>query len=375
MGSFLHFLQYNNAVPIALAVVFLGAGGVFAATNPETLYRSESTAISIDNTYIAGKDLSSYTPQLRIMGVTEDAEIYYVSYELSTIDIVDAIWQDVVKKDVLKVHKSVLGEYGDLGLYATEQFKQIVDREASYLREVQEIEKKNVTQKVVATAYAGLVGALLDTTTETIPGYVPVVLPPEPEVPMSGTGTTTQSESAQSSVSTDAPPVVEPPTVGGSASTSNQPPSIQLLGESVVRIPLGGSYADLGVVVSNDDNHSLAVYVNDESVALGQIAIDTTVVGSYRIRYVAIDSAGAMASIEREVIVFDPALVVPETQVPVPDMVPPEPEPEPVPETIPETPVEPLPEEALEVAPDTAPVESPAPSEPVEIPQESTPTE
>lgn len=143
----------------------------------------------------------------------------------------------------------------------------------------------------------------------------------------------------------------------------------------MVRIPLGGSYADLGVVVSNDDNHSLAVYVNDESVALGQIAIDTTVVGSYRIRYVAIDSAGAMASIEREVIVFDPALVVPETQAPVPDMVPPEPEPEPVPETIPETPVEPLPEEALEVAPDTAPVESPAPSEPVEIPQESTPTE
>ena len=373
MGSFLHFLQYNNAVPIALAVVFLGAGGVFAATNPETLYRSESTAISIDNTYIAGKDLSSYTPQLRIMGVTEDAEIYYVSYELSTIDIVDAIWQDVVKKDVLKVHKSVLGEYGDLGLYATEQFKQIVDREASYLREVQEIEKKNVTQKVVATAYAGLVGALLDTTTETIPGYVPVVLPPEPEVPMSGTTTTTQSESAQSSVSTDAPPVVEPPTVDGSASASNQPPSIQLLGESMVRIPLGGSYADLGVVVSNDDNHSLAVYVNDESVALGQIAIDTTVVGSYRIRYVAIDSAGAMASIEREVIVFDPAAVVPETQVPVPDTA--SPQPEPVPETIPETPVEPLPEEALEVAPDTAPVESPAPSEPVEIPQESTPTE
>ena len=141
----------------------------------------------------------------------------------------------------------------------------------------------------------------------------------------------------------------------------------------MVRIPLGGSYADLGVVVSNDDNHSLAVYVNDESVALGQIAIDTTVVGSYRIRYVAIDSAGAMASIEREVIVFDPAAVVPETQVPVPDTA--SPQPEPVPETIPETPVEPLPEEALETAPDTAPVESPAPSEPVEIPQESTPTE
>ena len=63
----------------------------------------------------------------------------------------------------------------DLGLYVTEQLKQVIDHEIAYLTEVQDIERKQVSQKVVAVAYSGLVGAFLDDRTEVLPGYTPVV--------------------------------------------------------------------------------------------------------------------------------------------------------------------------------------------------------
>lgn len=57
-----HFFTYNNAVPIALGIIVLGATGTYAATHPEAIYSESQKIVSIDNTYIANKDLSSYTP-------------------------------------------------------------------------------------------------------------------------------------------------------------------------------------------------------------------------------------------------------------------------------------------------------------------------
>ena len=285
--GFLHFLQYHNAVPIALGVLFLGAGSIFAATNPETIYDTTDTVVSVDNTYIATKDLSTYTPSLQIINVTEDDDSYYVEYVLTTIDVVDSVWQDVDKNTTLTVDKKVLGEYGDLGLYVTEQLKQIVDHQIAYLREVQDIERKLVTNKVVATAYSGLVGALLDTTTERIPGYVPVVTPPVPAPEVS---------SSDSSGSSSAP---------ASASTSGTL-TIQLLGDALTRVPLSGEYRDLGVVVSGDTNPTVKAYLNDSEKELGQIVIDTTFARTWHIRYVASDADGLTATVERTVEIYDP---------------------------------------------------------------------
>lgn len=38
MGKLFHFLSYNNAVPIVISVVILGAGSAYAANNPEVLF-------------------------------------------------------------------------------------------------------------------------------------------------------------------------------------------------------------------------------------------------------------------------------------------------------------------------------------------------
>ena len=178
MNKALSFVAYNNAFPIALSVLLLGAGGAFAATPGarDAIYSSQSTVVSVDNSYIANKDLANYTPKTEITGVTEDADYYYVAYKLYTISLKDAAWQDITRDDVVKVSKSDIAGT-DLGVYVTGQLKQIVDRELSFLQEVQAKEQKNVTAATVSTTYGGLVGKFLDTNTETLPGYTPVVVP------------------------------------------------------------------------------------------------------------------------------------------------------------------------------------------------------
>src|SRR3989344_1167724 len=149
MNRFFHFLQYHNAVPLAVTILVMGGGITFAATNPEAIYSAEQQVISIDNTYIAEKDLSAYTPTIEITGVTEDADNYYVAYKLSTIDLTESVWKDVVKGETITVSKIDLGPYRDLGIYVTQQLKQTIDREEARLVGTQEIEKKNLSQKVV----------------------------------------------------------------------------------------------------------------------------------------------------------------------------------------------------------------------------------
>src|SRR3989344_184867 len=119
MRALVNFIKYNNLVPITLGVIFLGSGA--------------------------------------------------------------ACRQDVQKAEVMRVSKPDLGPYRDLGVYVTQQLKQILDRELAYLRQVQEKERKQVSQAVVATTYGGLIGQFLDTNMETLPGYTPVVVAP-PEV-------------------------------------------------------------------------------------------------------------------------------------------------------------------------------------------------
>lgn len=301
MQRLLHFLSYHNAIPIAISVLFVGGSATFAATNPEVIYQEEESVVSIDNTYIANKDLSAYTPRVEIVGVTEDADNYYIAYRFNTVDIVDSVWQDVIEDKTLQVAKAVLGEYGDLGLYATEQLKQVVDRELAYLREVQEFERKAVTQKVVATAYSGLVGKLLDDTTETIPGYVPVVTPPPIVMEVaSGEGPASSGE------------------VAGVSTTASGPgsPIIQLLGPNPHEIPLNSNYADLGVVVTDDSGYIPTVkrFVDGKEILTDLLTVDTSELREWHIRYEATDNDGNVSAAERVVKVVDPFAPVPQPE-------------------------------------------------------------
>lgn len=291
MSSFFKFLQYNNAVPVALSIVLLGAGGAFAATNPEALYSTEQRVLSIDNTYIVNKDLAAFSPRAAITGVTEDEEFYYVAYDFSTIDLLEYVWRDVVKKEVMKVSKADLGPYRDLGLYVMEQLKQKLDRESEYLKEVQSIEKRNVSQKMVATAYGGLVGKLLDETTETLPGYTPVVVPPpEPDLALSGS-----QGSGEGTAGTQQQQALQ-----------NGKPVIQILGDNPANVAMGALYVDLGAVVSDDKDGTIALHVFVGGIEVPSVQVNTTITGETFIVYHATDSDGNVSEVLRRVVVYDP---------------------------------------------------------------------
>src|SRR3989338_5872718 len=101
MSKISFFFQYNNAVPIALGVLFLGAGGAFAATSPETFFSKEETIVSVDNTYLVNKDLELWTHTAVMREVAEDEDNYYVTYEFSTIELIDYVWRDVVQEKIM----------------------------------------------------------------------------------------------------------------------------------------------------------------------------------------------------------------------------------------------------------------------------------
>ena len=298
--SVLHFLSYHNAVPIAVSVVLLGAGASFAATNPETIYSESQTVLSIDNTYLVNKDLGSYSPRAQIVAVTEDVDTYYIEYVLYTIDLDDAVWKDVTRQQVMKVSKEALGPYRDLGVYVTGQLKENIEQEIRRLAETQEIEKRNISQKIVATEYGGLIGKMLDTTTETLPGYTPVVVPP-PEPQVAASGEAAGGAPASGSQSQETPSAPAPQSDPGA-------PTIQVLGNNPARIPLGSTYADLGAVITGPTplDQALGIHVFVNGVETQTPTIDTATTGETIIRYEATNAAGQRGVAERVVIVYNP---------------------------------------------------------------------
>lgn len=301
MVGFVRFLSYHNAVPIALSVLILSFGAAFASSEEarESVFSSESQVVSVDNTYIANIDLNSYSPRVEIAGVTEDGENYYIQYRLRTVSVVDAVWRDTQKDGTLTVAKSVLGEYGDLGLYVTEQFKQLTDRELAYLQEVQQIERRSVTPKVVATEYSGLVGRFLDTTMEELPGYMPVVTPPPPPPEQVAAAATPESGTQPSQQTSPETPATASPPVGSGG-------ILQILGNNPAEIPKGAQYVDLGVFVSDPqwERFGVKTWLDDREVT--SVIIDTSIPGEHVIRYVVTNDTGSSISEARRVIVFDP---------------------------------------------------------------------
>lgn len=290
MSGLWRFIKYNNAVPIAVSLVLLSFGTTLAAS-PEireevagAVVDSQTQTLSIDNTYIANKDLSSYSPRVEIIGVTEDAEAYYVAYRLSTIDLRDAVWQDVLKEEVMRAGKDALGDR-DLGAYATRELKQRVDRELQLLREVQEIERRQVTQKTVATTYSGLVGMLIDDRTEVVPEYVPP-----------------SSDTAEQPASSPAPPAEgSAPSPAGSQGGASAP-RLQVLGNNPAQLQLGEVYNDLGVLVTDDSGADLGYKTYLDGKEVLQVKIPSTVHATYTIEYRATDGAGNTGTATRTVV-------------------------------------------------------------------------
>lgn len=332
MNRFLHFLAYHNAVPVALGILFMGAGGALAASPAvqQSFYNTTQVVQSIDNTRIASADVASLPLSVQVIGVTEDADTYYLAYSLTTIALVNGVWQDTAEPKTLSVAKSILARTGaDLGIYASEQLAQVRDAERQRLTETQKLEVKNgITAKVVATAYGGLVGKLFDPTTETFPGYVAVMTPKEDERPqgMSAPAGNSVSENDSASQAPDPQPTVETPPGSPAPTPTATAPTLSILGNNPARIEKGSTYADLGVLVTDDTMPNIGYTTTLDGVVVDTITIDTSTVQTHSIVYSATNTAGMTTTATRTVEVYDPSPVAPPTEdaTTTPEVVPPD---------------------------------------------------
>ena len=176
-----HFIKYNNAVSIAIAVLLLATGGAMAAS-PDArglLYNTEDIPRSVDNSYLLHMDIERADFGLVILEVEEDDQGYYIKYHYNTVKVAEYSWQPVSQEGTLTVLKSALGKQ-DLGELVARELGQLIDREYTYAKDAQKIERdKGPSKKVITTKYAGLIGALLDPKDKVFPGYEPIVKAPE----------------------------------------------------------------------------------------------------------------------------------------------------------------------------------------------------
>ena len=336
-----HFIKYNNTIPIVLGVMFLGTTGALAAS-PEVrsaVYSSTESVKSVDNSYLRAVNVNGFPFTVQITNVREDTDTYYVSYSLHTIDLVNSVWRPIDKKMELTVLKSDL-KNENLGTYTSRQVAQVRDYERYRFTLAQQEElKKGPTQKIVSTAYGGLVGSFLGSRDEAIPGYA------TPETQADGNFVPEGSDpnrlsspqtliASESTVSSDAQTQTTATQSAGD-SLDKTPPVVSMLGTSNVTVTVGNPYTDLGALATDDYTPSpvLKTYVNNAPVR--KVAIDTSTPGFYTILYRAEDDAHNVGTATRTINVISgdvaPAPTEPpatETQTPnTPDATPASPTP------------------------------------------------
>lgn len=359
MKKLAHFITYNNLVPITISMVLLGTTATYAYNNSEIVYDRSERVVTIDNTYIAGIDFDAFSPSVQILSVAEDDDTYYVAYRLTTIALVDSVWQNVTSNEELVIPKVNLGTYRDLGLYVTQELRELVLSEEKRLRETQVFEKRNVTRKQLVVEYSGLIGGRLSPEMQTIAGYDPQVTPPREnqerqtfagpdarstvskpieisslvsadpprtpptdEVDQSSATTTpvaTTTVAAATTTSTTTPVTPTPPSAsggtGGGGVSPDEPvlgatstvPEITLLGASTIQRIVGESYDELGIVISDTSDGEFTTEITVNAATVTEVVISTSQPGEYRITYLVTNQTGGSATVSRLVQIVLPA--------------------------------------------------------------------
>lgn len=296
MKKLANFLLYNNLVPVAFGVLFLGSAGALAASPDvrDVVLEANEVVRSVDNSYILNADVANYPYEVAVTQVSEDDERYYVDYTLTTIDLEDYVWKNIIKQKTLEVSKEAL-EGRDLAAYVSRELTQARAAERARLIETQEIERSlGVTQKVIATEYSGLIGALVPPSEEVFTEYVPYEAP---------VATTPDTSSPDGQVA------------GASVVNDGVGPTITIFGNNPAEIARGASYADLGFLALDNGSDAVATYtyVNGK-LALRGVIIDTSYDATHTITYEAIDPSGNVTRKDRTVIVgtgIDASLTAP----------------------------------------------------------------
>jgi len=167
----LHFIKYNNATVIILAIILILGGGALAA-GPEAIGVEQTSIQGVDNNLLLSVDLDNFIMDFKIEKIEAGELYYYATYSYLDLVVLDNAWQYQLNSKTQKISKKIkedLGEYlvGFLGKHHEARVRQ--------LKSAKRLEEMTGEQaRVEVTEYTGLVGKTLDLAAKVFPGYEPV---------------------------------------------------------------------------------------------------------------------------------------------------------------------------------------------------------
>src|SRR3990167_9907941 len=167
----LHFIKYNNATIIILAVILILGGGALAA-GPEAIGQKQTSIQGLDNIALLSADFDKFNMDFKIENIQADEKYYYVTYSFLDLAVADNGWQYLLSEKVRKISKKIKD---DLGVYlAKDLAKHYEARIRELKQEKSQAQSQGGQKRVEVTEYSGLIGRTLDLAAKIFPGYEPV---------------------------------------------------------------------------------------------------------------------------------------------------------------------------------------------------------
>lgn len=170
--NLIHFIKYNNAAVIILAIVLILGGGALAA-GPEAIGEKQTSVVGLDNTALLAADLAAFNMDFKIENVQQDEKYYYVTYGFLDLAEADNAWQYQLSQKTQKVSKKIKEDVGEyMAKFMAKHYEARV-RELKLEKSLAEAQGEQ--KRVEVTEYSGLIGRTLDLASAVFPGYEPVV--------------------------------------------------------------------------------------------------------------------------------------------------------------------------------------------------------
>src|SRR3989338_7814974 len=163
-----HFIKYNNATIIILALVLVVSATALAA-GPEAIGEKQTRIEGIDNTLILAVDLDKFNMDFKIEKIQADENYYYVTYSFLDLAVADNSWQYLMTERIRKISKKIKE---DLGIYLAKAMAKHYEARIRELKSEQDQARSAGGQKrIEVIEYSGLVGRTLDLASKVFPGY------------------------------------------------------------------------------------------------------------------------------------------------------------------------------------------------------------
>jgi len=171
LAQIFHFIKYNNATVIILAIILILGGGALAA-GPEAIGQKQTSVQGIDNTLLLAADLDNFNMDFKIEKIEQDEQYYYVIYSYLDLVVLTNAWQYQLNSQTRKISRKLkqdLGEYlvGFLVKHQEARTRQL--KQEKHLAEL-----SGAQTRTEVTEYSGLIGKTLNLASKAFPDYEPV---------------------------------------------------------------------------------------------------------------------------------------------------------------------------------------------------------